>query len=375
MRPLACGLGLGLAVLAVAGCTVANPEFDPRLGADGGALTPLPAEPSEDAAAGEAREPPAARPELGPVAPKQSEVDVLLVVDNSQGMSTAQARLAAGLPAFIAALEQLPGGASLRVGAVTSDLGAGPYATGNCSTTGDQGRLRVPSSCSMISPGDSFLEHLGGATNYTGAAGQAAGCLAKQGEQGCGFEQPLEAMRVALSGANGFLRQGAALAVIILTSEDDCSAKSPVLFDWNAPNLGPYADYRCFQQGVRCNGQTPPFAAASLSSCAPGGDLLQPVASRYVELLETLKGGRAAALVLAGPTQEPFQVSATSDGWGNALFKLKASCQSGGLSATPAVRLRAFREGLGASGLAGDICGASYAGPLAALLARVTALL
>ena len=45
----------------------------------------------------------------------------------------------------------------------------------------------------------------------------------------------LEAMRLALDPATtenaGFLRENSALAIILLTDEDDCSARDPLLFD------------------------------------------------------------------------------------------------------------------------------------------------
>ncbi|MET0284852.1 MAG: hypothetical protein ABW352_10290 [Polyangiales bacterium] len=76
------------------------------------------------------------------------------------------------------------------------------------------------------------------------AASLAFGCAARLGVRGCPFEQPLESMWAALAPSQGqgelyqflngtrgvgdtfnqgFVRPGAALAVIVLTDEDDCS--------------------------------------------------------------------------------------------------------------------------------------------------------
>ncbi|HEX5658360.1 MAG TPA: hypothetical protein VFX59_14255 [Polyangiales bacterium] len=76
------------------------------------------------------------------------------------------------------------------------------------------------------------------------AAAHAFRCAARVGVRGCPFEQPLESMWSALAPSNvrddlhtflngtrgngdvfnaGFLRPGAALAVVLLTDEDDCS--------------------------------------------------------------------------------------------------------------------------------------------------------
>jgi hypothetical protein len=63
---------------------------------------------------------------------------------------------------------------------------------------------------------------------------EALDCTAGLGTSGWGFEQPLEAMYLALDGnpANqGFLREDAHLAVVIFADEDDCSVADPHLFD------------------------------------------------------------------------------------------------------------------------------------------------
>lgn len=360
--------------LAAVACTTPNPDFDPSLGSvDGGAgsdtrLVPLPAIDGGGTGVSEQGTLPPAPP--APTAP--DGVDLLVVVDNSAGMTVPQSWLGSALAPLVAGLEALPGG--LRLGVVTTDLGVGPYTTQSCSAAGNEGKLRVPKKCTMFPSGASFLESASGTSNASGTSAAAAACLVQQGTGGCGFEQPLEAMRRALEGNPGFLRPDAALAVILLTSEDDCSAASNKLFDWNDSSLGPYADFRCFQHGVLCGGKEPSLKSGSLTSCAPGGSDLHPVGTRYVDFLKALRpAGRVSALVLAAPTAEPYQVGASYDLWGYALYQLKPSCQGEGeLKGLPALRLASFGAGLGAAALASSVC-QPYTTATSSLLSRIKA--
>ncbi|KIG12970.1 hypothetical protein DB30_00854 [Enhygromyxa salina] len=75
----------------------------------------------------------------------------------------------------------------------------------------------------------------GSTTNIPGNEVEAAlHCLAPQGINGCGYESPLEAMLQAINpeaswnqGNSPFLRDGAMLAVVVMTDEADCSVLPP----------------------------------------------------------------------------------------------------------------------------------------------------
>ncbi len=58
--------------------------------------------------------------------------------------------------------------------------------------------------------------------------------VAQIGATGCGFEAPLEAMKRSLDGSRientGFIRDGAFLAVVFLTDEDDASVKDSSVY-------------------------------------------------------------------------------------------------------------------------------------------------
>ena len=207
-----------------------------------------------------------------PVNPQRA-VDLLIVIDDSFSMQQEQAKLAQQVPRLVNLL--LTGGAadptaagtfpaieSLHVGVITPDLGhstvpphefiAGPEAStdffptadcmrsggagkaGSMHVTGYQGQPRV--ACDAQTPPDGTLY-----LNYnTGDDPMAlvndVTCITGQGTDGmwgCGFEQQLESIVASdrNTGNAGFNRDGALLAVILITDEDDCSTTDPRVFD------------------------------------------------------------------------------------------------------------------------------------------------
>jgi len=204
-----------------------------------------------------------------------SALDLLVVIDDSNSMSEEQALLRAELPGLFGALasgdldgdgtQDVASFDSVRVGVVTTDLGAGPGIVPTCTgPSTDDGVLRTSSSdmTLMGCPAGGFAQ---GFAEYDGANPAAlpdfvqhVACTSAAGTGGCGFERPLEAARFALSpnaptswtapgytspmladgrmpigdGVNaGFLREGSLLAVLFVTDEDDCSATDASLYD------------------------------------------------------------------------------------------------------------------------------------------------
>jgi hypothetical protein len=217
--------------------------------------------------------------------PKQSaNVDILFMIDNSSEMEEMQQKLYDQLPAFLDTLAALPSGLpNLHIGVIDSDMGApGDSATSiGCTAMGDQGVLQSAprSAASGIMCTDSTLTTLGGdvdhtyisdvmgTQNFTAPLSSVLRCIAPLGGRGCGFEHQLASIARAL-GADGqeapsananFLRPDAALAIVILSNEDDCSATPPTqLYSLNggmqnlSNPLGPISNYRCNQFGHLC---------------------------------------------------------------------------------------------------------------------------
>ena len=238
-------------------------------------------------------------------------VDLLLVVDNSNSMSEEQASLAEQLPTLVERLVDPPdmdrdgspdwaAVTDLQVGVVTTDMGTGGFTVPTCATSdfGDDGVLLERSSapgCPATAP--PFLRFTPAGSDPRAFAEQV-GCVARAGTGGCGFEQPLEAALKAVApsaptsstppgyappvffrgtsghadGRNaGFVREDTLLAVLVITDEEDCSARDPEIFNPSSSRFG------ATDLNLRC------FVHAD--------EALTPVA-RYVEGLTALRASR-----------------------------------------------------------------------------------
>jgi hypothetical protein len=360
---------LSVVLVAIGGCTRANPDFVGSDTTSDGAQRDLP--PGVELGV-----PPldGGRDLPGPQPGQPAGVDVLIVVDNSGGMSYPQQWLARDIDTLIAGLDQLPGGPNYRIGVTTTDMGVGAYGNAGCTSSGDSGQLVVPLSCPKPQGQVNYVQKVGKQDNVPGTVLGAVSCFIRdQGTNGCGFEQPLKAIRAALTVTNkGFLRGNSALAVLVLTNEDDCSALSNSLFNPNDPSLGPYSSYRCFQHGVLCNGQKPPLQATLLSNCEPAQQWLYDVKTHYADLLKALRPpGWVSVQVIGGPTKSTIAVEKMSDypPW----YAVKESCSAGELEGFPGLRLEELVGHMGAYGGYSSICASAYRPALKNLLTRIQA--
>jgi len=331
-------------------------------------------------------------------------VDLLFVLDNSDTMANEQQTLSDQFPVMIERITKAMGGMpDLHVGVVTTDLGAGSYTDlGGCRQVGgDQGILGMAENTNRsefcIGTGQRYLvdESPKGCTiqvdapgsctsdactqidcdamavngeilalvhddngcprcvNYQGTLVNAFDCMSHVGTQGCGFEQPLEAMKKALDlndtpQNQGFLRDAALLGVVLLSDEDDCSASDPDTLFNPDPNLntmtsslGFLTSFRCFEFGVTCdvNDRT---VVGPRQNCSPREDhdalLYHP--SRYTAFLESIKDpSHLRVMALSGPITP---VNVTLDSQQRPL--LDHSCQDPAVpneGAAPAIRTHA----------------------------------
>jgi hypothetical protein len=257
------------------------------------------------------------------VIPTRNQLDLLFVVDDANAAAE-QAKLVTQAAALVQVLESLPDGLpDLHLGIVTTDLGTAGHATAGCSAAGDAGAFRAGpgpgATCAQtpLQSGATYLAQNGDSRNFTGQLEAALSCLLPVGTTGCGFIQPLAAAARALGAdgapppaANaGFLRPNAALGIVVLASQDDCSVPAGTqLFDLQtgqsslAEPQGPLNSYRCNRSGHLCrdgdgNQTAPPLApppgsaSATFTACTDsgtaGGQLI-PV-DQLVQQIRSLK--------------------------------------------------------------------------------------
>jgi hypothetical protein len=297
------------------------------------------------------------RPEQGRVEYKDipvtvnRNVDILFVIDDSPSMADKQANLATNFPNFINVLNTIQGGLpDVHIGIATTDVGTkatqdaapgpaiGQIGNGGCSGTGKGGNLQTngaPVNGVFISD----IKQTDGSrtVNYTGNLTDAFSMMARgAGAGGCGFEQPLEAMRRALNNNPqnaGFLRPDAYLAVIFIADEDDCSLSKASMLGPESAALGALQSFRCTRFGVSCaqGGGTPDAMnqVGTKGQCGPNesSQYLEKV-STYVDFLKNLKSD-SSRVIVAGimGTTEPFQVELRAPpGGGTPQQALAHSC-------------------------------------------------
>jgi hypothetical protein len=171
---------------------------------------------------------------------------VLIVVDDSETMEAAQHRLAGAIPALVERLMDPPADhgpalQSLRVALVTGDMGlswgGNPFENGDgwpgtapCGAVGDNGALQ---SCAE----EPWIESTAGVAQGEIAA-EVGECVSEVfGSGGCVVQQPLQSAAKAVhrDDQSAFVRDGAVLAILVITDEDDCSIESNGLF--GAPEI------------------------------------------------------------------------------------------------------------------------------------------
>jgi hypothetical protein len=316
----------------------------------------------------------------------EKDFDLLFMIDTSMSEQS-QKNLVDNFPGFTRALRssklgpaaagatctaQDPSGCqipNLRIGVVSSDLGAGNYSFETCETPGgDRGILRTgpgklaPTGCPTAK--DPWISYNSGTTNVKGDSTdpvkqleEAFACTAYLGSGGCGFEHQLESVNRALDGCAytnnaackvnpGFIRQDALLVIVLLTDEDDCSARRTDLFDPSQQGLsdplGPLASFRCTEFGIVCAEKL--RSPGIKHGCVPGLDWLYTV-DRYIDGLRSLKPpGRVTFFAIAGPP-EPVEV-----GLDGVNPTLKHSCSSVVGAGDPAIRIAAVAKGFGGNG-------------------------
>ena len=291
----------------------------------------------------------------------RDQLDLMIVVDDTAGMGKVQAELGAWWQRLRAHLEFAEGGfPDARIAIVSTDMGVGVDGlVPGCDAGGDGGAAR------RFADGRPWLELA--RTDPAAGDDELAAALVL-GEDGCAFEQPLAAVRAAVSldqidpTWGRFDRDGAALGVVVVSGDDDCSLFDPQIF---ADGAAPLDKFRCFREGVRCGGDD--VSAGAQHDCAPRDE--SPYLTKvgdHVELLAGLKDDRRAVAV-ATVLGDPEAVTVVE---GKQGLSLSPACERAG-ELYPGIRLAAFADGLG--GAVADLCDTAVtdaARPVAVALRR-----
>jgi hypothetical protein len=318
--------------------------------------------------------------------------DILFMVDDSSSMAPLQSKLTAAFPEFMQVLEGLPGGLpNVHLGVVSSSMGAGRNPSiDHCPQGGDGGSFRsapVGATCAsgQLNPGQRFISHVNGMSNYTGTLEDTFSCIAALGDGGCGFEHQFASVLRAL-GADGsppppenagFLRSDAYLLVVLITNEDDCSAPpDSALFDSSSAlvsdPLGPLQSYRCNEFGHLCGGRPPPRTPSGptdlTGTCtsAEDGRLLR--VADVAAALKRLKSDPNKVMVaaIAGP-RDPYVVDRVPaelpdvGPWpvvDHSCTKVEADGST--TYGDPAVRVAEWVDAFGINGVFEEICSDNF---------------
>jgi hypothetical protein len=347
--------------------------------------------------------------------PSTKKVDLLVMVDNSNGVGAKSAQLVNEFGELLQPL--MAAGVDLHLAVVTSDYGAGATGAPGCqpSPGGQLGKMQAlgvnaPNTC-KAPVGANYLEYdfAGGANNLPQGQDPLGTftCMASVGSSGCGYEHPLESVYAALQNNlpenAGFVRADAVLAVLFLTDEDDESAPTTtMLFDKNQTAMYGYEDsYRATRFGVEC-GQPlmlPPYgdSMGPLSGCVPATDPPGEAfdVSRYVDLFALIKTDPRRVLLAAidGP-ESPFQVILSNPGTASGtpyapcgqlnettnppcVPVLQHSCQNPQepvFDGDPAVRLN-YVINSAVTHVIGSVCDGSYVATLQQIAQAIVAIL
>jgi len=327
------------------------------------------------------------------------DVDMLFIIDDSPSMLDKQANLKSSFPNLVSVLQTVQGGLpNIHLGVITTDMGskgeddtvAGPgigSGPGSCTGSGKDGVLQIfgaPVTNTYLSDIDDGTGNR--VKNYTGTLETAFSAMASAGAAGCGFEQPLAALRRSFENTKnaGFIRSTARLAIVLLSDEDDCSMSHSTLMGSDTTTLGPLQSFRCTRFGVLCDvaGTTPDLmnAAGGKDAChsneqsAYVADL-----ARYNVLLSSLKADPREVIfgAIVGATS-PFDVELRAPpGGGTSIPALAHSCSYTGANGTevadPPARIAQLAGNL-RRGSVDSVCNGDLSGVMTAMGQRIKSL-
>jgi len=254
--------------------------------------------------------------------PVSADIDILFVIDNSGSTGDKQKNFADNFPKFVAALDAFPSGRpNLHIAVVDTTVDIGVQGFSGCPSPdpNDDGVFQNTPHGTCTAPNGKFLSDIKNSmtgvrtTNFTDPLEVELPCIAQIGANGCGFEAPLEAMRRALlpmgtPGARpenaGFIRDGAYLAVIFLTDEDDASVKDKTVFTLTDSQVGGRFDFRVQPLfAYKCDQPISATQGGTYTNCTPRTDSYLQDPNFYDQFLSSVKD--PAQIVVAAIAAPP----------------------------------------------------------------------
>jgi hypothetical protein len=324
-------------------------------------------------------------------------VDILVLVDYSGSMEQEIVALTLRFRDLLAALID-PGDTNgdgrpdhlpvedLHVGVVTQDLGTRGFVVSTCEDNpdvGDNGCLMhapVPTMPDCAASYPTFLafdarDDPGYTLDELWHDYACIGTLPDYPVEigGCGWEQPLEAMRRALDENaqpghcnEGFLRPDSLLVLIFLSDEDDCSVRAdhPEMFDPNRTDLGNLST-RChlYPENVQ---RVEDFVAAfrALRADRPDRLVVGMIVGVPIDTPQCVGSGETLGDCLTVPAMVERLDPANPT-------QLIPSCNTSMGVAMPPVRLVELAEQLGDAAYIGSCCEANYQPAIAGLTRKI----
>jgi hypothetical protein len=289
------------------------------------------------------------------------DLDLLFVIDDSPSMLDKQNAFARAFPALVARLATIEGGTpNLQLGVISPDMGTkgaavvepgpqiGQPGAGGCAGSGKAGTLQTGRA--MLAETSFLRSARDGSRNFAGTIEDAFTQMTALGAGGCGFEQPLHALRASFENESntGFLRPGANLAVVVLSDEDDCSVSSPELFESDTARFGQLQSFRCFRFGVECAEDE--GSVGVKTQCRPAAAGFEDV-TEYADILRGVVDGDARRVMFGAIVGDTTRVEVEERVLNNTPQPALAhACRypvtNGEAVADPAVRLAAFANEL-----------------------------
>ena len=339
----------------------------------------------------------------------EREVDIILVVDNSGSMGEEQAYLAEGIAGLVDVLDQATPPVDYRIAVTTTDNG-NPWCQG---TTPEAGAFRATSclsrptefrfegavtidafdeacanQCTMADLGlsEPWLDVPNATGTPPAQVAETLRCMLPQGINGCGLESQLESMWKAIrrtetpdEASFGFHREGALLAVLLLTDEADCSYdydwESIFLPDgnrvfWSDPDAPAPSSAVCWNAGVACQGGPVYSSCSAVDRDVDGNPATDPddavlyTLDRYVsQLAET--GAYIMAIDGVGSDGSVTYADSLDDPQFQSDFGIGPGCESVAGRAVPPVRIHQLVEMTSGPGNERSVCDGGYGSALA----------